>query len=160
MKKIFTLLALSAIVIASCTKHDPINGGVTPSKAAQAGFESQVPPQTNDIWDVEWDFEGTYWEVSYETGTRPHGIEYTMYFDLDGNWLATKTEVLLTAVPQAIMDALTASEYGQYPLDDREADYVEKADGTIFYKFDIEIGGRDAEIEITLDGKISFKWDY
>ncbi len=127
---------------------------VSPSKTAEAGFEQQIPTG-EDVWDVEWDFEGTYWEVSYETGTRPHGTEYTMYFDLDGNWLATKTEVLLNNVPQNIMDAFKASEYGTAYMDDREVDYIETPTEK-FYRFEVEIKGRDSIIDVDLNGNVKF----
>ncbi len=164
MKKIFAIMAAAAALFsfASC---DMIEDGfmdndnspatkVAPSKAAENGFENQVPEGT-DVWDVEWDFEGTYWEVEFKTGTRPFGKEYTMYFDLEGNWLATKTEVLIKDVPQYIVDAFKASEYGTTRLDDEEADYYETPGGK-FYRFEIEIKGRDAEIDVDLDGNVKF----
>ncbi len=126
---------------------------VTPSRAAEKGFEQMFPE--GDVWDVEWDFEGTYWEVSFEVGTRPHGTEYTMYFDLDGNWLGTKTEVFLKDVPQAVIDAFKASEYGAARLDDNEVDYFKTPAGE-FYRFEIEVGGRDAEVDVDLNGKVTF----
>ncbi len=126
---------------------------VQPSKLASSGFNEQIPP--TDVWDVEWDFEGTYWEVSYETGTRPHGTEYSMYFDLEGNWLATKTELLLKDVPQEIKDALAASEYGTARLDDNEIAYVETA-AKKFYRFEVIFNGMDAEVDVTVEGEVIF----
>ncbi len=126
---------------------------VTPSKNAEKGFEQVVP--VDEAWDVEWDFEGTYWEVEYKVGQRPDVTEYTSYFDLDGNWLATKTEVLLRDVPQNIIDAFRASEYGNAYMDDEEVDFFRTPDGG-FYRFEIEINGRDAEIDVDLNGKVTF----
>ncbi len=163
MKSIFAMMAAAAslFALASC---DMIDDGfmddmgnpatkTAPSKAAENGFENQIPNGA-DVWDVEWDFEGTYWEVEFKTGTRPFGKEYTMYFDLDGNWLATKTEVLLKDVPQNIIDAFKASEYGTARMDDNEVDYIETTTRK-FYRFEIEVKGRDAEIDVDLDGGVT-----
>ncbi len=124
-----------------------------PSRAAEQGFNQNAPEA--DVWDVEWDFEGTHWEVSFETGTRPHGTEYTMYFDLDGNWLATSTEIFLKDIPQNIIDAFKASEYGNAFLDDDEVEFF-KTPSAEFYRFEIEVNGRDAMIDIDINGNVTF----
>ncbi len=126
---------------------------VTPSASAERGFEQLAPE--GEPWDIEWDFEGTYWEVEYKVGQWPDVTEYTSYFDLDGNWLATKTEVLLKNVPQNIIDALRASEYGNAYMDDQEADFFRTPENE-FYRFEIEINGRDAEIDVDLNGNVTF----
>ncbi len=129
-----------------------------PSKAAEGGFDRNVPE--GDVWDIDWDFEGTYWEVSYEVGKWPKGTEYTMYFDLEGNWLGTKTEVRLKDVPKSVKDALKASEYGNARIDDKEVNYFQTPEAE-FYRFDLEIGERDLEVDVYLDGKVVLvEYDY
>ncbi len=164
MKKIFAVTAFAAAVftMASCDHLDDTmsvtdpaqTGKVAPTKVAESGFQQQIPSGT-DVWGVEWDFEGTYWEVEYKTGTVPNVTEYTMYLDLDGNWLATKTEVFIRNVPQNIMEAFTASEYGTSVLDDEGIDYFQTPTGE-FYRFEIEIKGRDAEVDVDLNGNVTF----
>ncbi len=162
MKKIFAIMAAAAALftMASCDMLDDdfIQGNkyaadsATPSKAAESGFDQKVPD--GDAWDIDWDFERTYWEVDFKVGKWPNVTEYTMYFDLDGNWLGTRTEVRLKDVPDYIKDAFKASEYGNARLDDNEVDYYQTPSSE-FYRFEIEINGRDVEIDVDLDGKVT-----
>ncbi len=154
MKRIFAILmmAVSLTALGSCDRYEDGR----PDKGTIKGFKDMYP----DAWDVEWEYDGLYWEVSFETGKRPNGTEHTAWYDGSGNWVKTKTEMAYTAVPQKIKDFLSASEYGSYRLEDHFVDFYETRDGN-FYRFDILREGRETEIDVTEDGKVSFAgYDY
>ncbi len=148
MKRIFTLIAItvSLVTMFSCDKFEDGR----PSRTAIREFEKMYP----DAWDVEWEYEGLYWEVSFETGKRPDGTEHSAWFDESGNWVMTKTEMAYSAVPQKVKDFLAASEYGTARLEDHWVDFYETPDGN-FYRFDILVDGREREVDVTEDGKVS-----
>lgn len=147
MKKIMAILAVAAAIaaISSCDKYDDGR----PSKDVRSEFNRMYP----DAWDVEWEFNGLYWEVDFETGSRPNGIEHSAWYDKAANWIQTKTELAYDAVPQKIKDYLAASEYGSYSLEDYFVDYYQSP-ATDFYRFDILMNGRDAEVDVSDDGKV------
>lgn len=149
MKKIFIIaaLTLAATAVISCDTMD--NG--RPQQTIKKEFKQMFP----DAFDVEWEWEGRYWEVSFETGTRPNGTEHEAWFDTDGNWIRTKTEILLTAVPQQIKDYLAADPtYGSATFADNDADHIETPSGSL-YRFDLRSGGSVKEVDVKSDGTVT-----
>lgn len=148
MKKFITILAVTAaaILISSCDKYDDGR----PSKDVRHEFIRMYP----DAWGIEWEYDGFYWEVDFHTGARPNGVEHTAWYDKDANWIRTVTEVPLASVPQKIKDYLSASEYGSSQYEDYYVDLFETPAGR-FYRFDIYIDGREVEVDVTEDGKVT-----
>ncbi len=139
-------IAAAFLAIASCDKYEDGR----PAKNVREEFKFMYP----DAWDVEWEFEGMYWEVSFETGNRPNGTEHTALFDKDGNWIQTKTEVFYINVPQFIKDFLAASEYADARMEDHTVDYYQTPNDKNYYEFDIYYGGGEANLIVTTDGQV------
>ncbi len=148
MKKIFAILAAASLLaFASCDKYEDGR----PSKDVRSEFNRMYP----DAWDVEWEYDGVYWEVNFETGSRPNGIDHEAWFDMSGNWLGTKTELLMAAVPQNIKDFLAASkEYANAQIADMTVDYYETP-AENFYRFEIYLLGIESLVDVTEDGKVT-----
>ncbi len=154
MKRIFAILAVVAgiIMVASCDRYEDGR----PAKDTIREFESMYP----DAWDVEWEYDGLYWEVNFETGKRPNGTDHTAWYDMSGNWLKTKTEVAYSAVPKDIIGYFEASEYGNRQMEDHFIDFYETPAGN-FYRFEIYLDGRETGVDVTEDGKVSLAgYDY
>lgn len=148
MKNFFLIITSVAVALTmfSCDKYEDGK----PSKGVRNEFDRMYP----DAWDIEWEDQGTYWEVSFETGSRPDGTDHKAWYDKGGNWIQTCTDVLLSAVPQEIKDYLMASEFGNGQFEDNDAEYFETQSGN-FYRFDMRQGGREVEVDVTEDGKVS-----
>lgn len=148
MKRILTILAVVAAVFtaSSCEKYDDGR----PPKDVRDAFDNMYP----DAWDIEWDYEVAYWAVHFETGPRPNGIEHEAMYDFSANWLGTKTEIPLSAVPQKIKDYLENSQYGDIQYEDYFVDYCETPTGN-FYRFEVHLNGGRAEIDVSEDGKVA-----
>ena len=86
MKKIyFALLVLfAALTVVSCDKYDD---GI-PSHSIRKDFSAKYP----DARDVEWDREGPYWVVSFETGVWPDVVEYEVWYDSAGEVVEEKRD--------------------------------------------------------------------
>ncbi len=140
------LTIASSLVVMACDMYDD---GV-PSKTLRNEFRANYP----EARDVEWDREGLNWSVSYEIGQYPNVVEYETLYDKNGKWLMTKKELRMSDVPENIKSALAASEYGTHYLDDNEVEYYQTAKGN-FYRFDLEKDGRDVDVDITEDGKVT-----
>lgn len=148
MKRIMMIISAAMLLgaVASCEKYEDGK----PVKDVRAEFARMYP----DAWDIEWEYKGTIWEVSFETGTRPNGTDRQAWYDMDGNWVQTVTDVFIVSVPQNIKDYLKASEFASGQFADDDADYIEKPDGN-FYRFDIRFDGKEIEVDVTEDGKVS-----
>lgn len=155
MKKIMIVaaVAVAALMMVSCDKYEDGR----PSKDVRNEFSRMYP----DAFDVEWEWNGTYWDVSFETGKRPNGTEHEAWYDKDGNWLRTVTEMLVSAVPQQIKDFLAADPtYGQGSIADPEAEYIETPEGN-FYRFDVSLAGNRVEVDVNVNGEVTFaKYDF
>lgn len=150
MKKFrfFALFVIAtSIVLMACDKYDD---GI-PSKSIRNEFKAMYP----DAKDVEWEREGTYWSVSFETGTYPARVDHEALFDASGNWIMTETEILVRDLPQSVKDALAASaEYGKMPYRDNDAEKYDTPSG-VFYRIELSNAGAEVKVDVTADGKVS-----
>ena len=150
MKRIFTILTIAAAVVvaASCEKYEDGK----PSKDVRTEFAKMYP----NAWDVEWERYGDgNWVVSFETGKRPDGTDHKAFYERNGNWVQTITDVLLADVPQDIKNYLQESEYAQAQFEDYDAEYFETQAGDNFYRFDLVMGGRDIEVDVNTNGEVT-----
>lgn len=144
-----TLLIIAAVALfaaSACEKYDDGR----PSKDVRSEFNRMYP----DAWDVEWEYEGTCWEVSFETGKRPNGIDHTALYGTDGTWISTSTDILLSAVPEDIRNYLATSEFGSALIIDNDEEYIETPSGN-FYRFDMSAGGERIEVDVNENGDVS-----
>lgn len=148
MKKIIMAASVAMLMLAAgaCERYEDGR----PSNDVRSQFSEMYP----GAWDVEWENKGGMWEVSFETGSRPDGTEHEAWYDMQGNWVKTVTDVLLSSVPQNVKDALSASEFASGQMDDNDAEYHQSPSGD-FYRFDMRIDGRKVEVDVTSDGMVS-----
>lgn len=149
MKGFFIVSAVltAMLTFVSCDKYEDGR----PDKSIRNDFNKNYP----DAWDVEWEREGKYWVVSFETGKRPDGIDHEVWYTLEGEWVMSKTDVPLSDVPQNIKDYLSADPaYGTAQFEDLDAEYIEKPSGN-FYRFDLRLAGREVEVDVTESGEVT-----
>ena len=140
------MLALAASCFLSCEKYDDGK----PLKNVREKFSEMYP----DARDVEWDAEYGYWVVSFELGTPPAVKECEAWYDVTGKWIRTETDLVESALPQSVKDALAASEYATAIIDAGDIDYVETPDGN-YYELDVNLKGLEIKLKISENGDIS-----
>lgn len=148
MKRLVIIISAAALLMATaaCEKYEDGR----PSKDVRSEFARMYP----DAWDVEWEYQGQMWEVTFETGSRLNGTEHEAWYDMSGSWVRTVTDVFLSSVPQDIRDYLLASEFGSGQFTDNDADYIQTPDGN-YYRFDIRMDGLEIEVDVTESGNVS-----
>lgn len=146
MKRILTILAIAAAALLSCEKYEDGK----PSKDVRAEFNSMYPSAR----DVEWEPDFGNWKVSFETGNAPNVRDHEAWYDVNGNWLRTETDILPSEMPKAVMDALEASEYASPYLQIDDVDFVETPEGD-FYQVDVKLAGVEISLDVTASGIIS-----
>lgn len=96
---------------------------------------------------VEFDQE----KIGFEVDILHNNIYKDVYFDSENQWIYTEWDVKIADVPAIVMNALKASEYKDYKIDD--IDLIEKPAG-IFYLFELEQGEREIDLTISAEGTI------
>ncbi len=97
---------------------------------------------------LEIDKEGSYTEVEILDGR----VKRELLFNASNAWLRTKTEMQPSAVPTAVSQALAASEYADYRIDD--VDHYKTPDAE-FYRYELKSSNGDLKIDITPAGVVS-----
>ena len=138
--------AIVLLATAACEKYEDGR----PSKDIRSEFARMYP----DAWDVEWEYQGQMWEVTFETGSRLNGTEHKAWYDMSGSWVRTVTDVFLSSVPQKIRDYLLSSEFGSGQFTDNDTEYFQTPDGN-FYRFDVRFDGKEINVDVTESGKVS-----
>ena len=115
-----------------------------PAGAVSAYLTANYP----DARILDIDFENGMTEVEILDGRTRRDL----LFDAAGNWLRTKTEVTRAEVPAAVMQALAASQYATYRIDD--IDHYRTPEGE-FYRFELDSASGDIDIDIAPDGTIT-----
>lgn len=124
-------------------------GDYIPSQPA-TGVEEYIRTNYPGARITEIDYEHGMTEVDIIDGRTPREL----LFDGSGAWVYTKTEVRRNDVPETVMQALQASEYTAYWIDD--IDHYKTPDKE-FYRFDLESAQGDVKVDITLDGTVTLK---
>ena len=87
----------------------------------------------------------------FEVDILHNNIYKDVYFNTENQWISTEWDITKDQVPAIVMNALQASEYKNYTIDD--IDLIEKPEGT-FYVFDLEQGNNDVEVTFDSEGNI------
>lgn len=102
------------------------------------------------IMEVDVENDRNDWDYGYtEVDIIHNGISKDVLFDSKGNWYSTSWEVRKNELPETVNNTID-SQYGGYLFDD--AEYIEKADGTIYYR--IEFEESDLTVKIDSNGNV------
>lgn len=143
MKKMMMLLAASAVLFAvACDKDDEVNP-IDQLDAATLEAVMNLYPAGNVV-DV--DTYQDFIEVEVMDGMTSRDV----YFDKQGNWLRTETDVRPTELPSAVTNAIAAGEHAALRIDD--AEWVETPDGN-YYVVELD-ANPDVYLKITAEGVI------
>lgn len=143
MKKMMSLLAATLVVFAvACNDDDDAKKIDQLDPVVVEKIESLYP--ASRVVDV--DYYQNYTEVDIMDGTTPREV----YFDLQGAWIRTETDVRISDLPKVVTDAIASSQYASLRLDD--ADYVQTPEGD-YYLVELD-SNPDVYLSITADGTI------
>ncbi len=143
MKRIVNLMVAAVILFAvACDKDD----NADTIQQLDPAVKEQVMNQYPNSRVVDVDYYPNFTEVDILDGTTPREV----YFDLQGIWIRTETDVHINDLPAAVRDAIAASEYAALPIDD--ADWVNTPAGD-YYLIELD-ANPDVYLSITADGII------
>ncbi|WP_075556452.1 PepSY-like domain-containing protein [Parabacteroides timonensis] len=87
----------------------------------------------------------------FEVDILHNSVYKDIYFNAANEWVSTEWDITEDKVPAIVMNALKASDYKNYRIED--IDQIEKPAGT-FYLFELEQGDNDVEVTISAEGNI------
>ncbi len=115
---------------------------------APAGrIDDYIAENYPDAVVLDYDREGSFTEVDILDA----GYIRELYFDAKGDWLRTITDVLPENLPQAVLEAIAASDYQLWQID--EAEFVVEP-GNEYYLVELELGNQEVNLRITSEGEV------
>ena len=116
---------------------------------AMRNFINEKYPNAK-IMEIDVEDDRNDWDFGYtEVDIIHNGISKDVLFDQTGDWHSTSWEVRQNELPEAVKNTIN-NQYGEYRFD--EAKRIEKADGTIYYRIELEKMNVDLEVNINKDG--------
>ena len=140
-------------LIKSIVDTDDDNSEHLPVQLTEAmkNFINEKYPNAR-IMEVDVEDNRNDWDFGYtEVDIIHNGIPKDVLFNQTGNWDSTSWEVRQDELPEAVNSTLN-NQYREYRFD--EAEYIEKADGTIYYRIELEKGNVDKVVNIGENGTV------
>ena len=139
---LIALSILNCILCTGCEKDD-----VKAPEAVKTSFNAMFPGATR----VEWEKERGLYKAEFRIDLH----EKDAWFEKDGTWVRTKTDIALSEVPAVVMQTAKDNQGASWVIED--IDYYEQATGvTAYYRVEYEKSGSDKErsIRIRPDGTL------
>ena len=140
-------------LIKSIVDTDDDNSEHLPVQLTEAmkNFINEKYPNAR-IMEVDVEDDRNDWDFGFtEVDIIHNGISKDVLFNQTGNWYSTSWEIRQNELPEAVNNTLN-NQYGEYRFD--EAEYIEKADGSIYYRIELEKGDVDKVVNIGENGTV------
>lgn len=148
---IWLLALVSAAAMQACDDHHDDDHHLLPEQLPQAvtEFIAQQYPGARIIGGEREQNPLYALEVDIVDGSVLREVR----FDDADQWVQTKTEILVSEVPSVVLNALRASQYGAWSVDEVDH-YASPAREWYRFELDDPASGREAEIDILSDGTL------
>lgn len=139
MRDVCIALFMGASVVSSCAQEIPQKN--VPSVVVNA-FMTSYPQAT----DIEWEQQGTLYNVEFEIGKVDHEIGY----DASGKMIRHEEEMAPNNLPVAVI-ATIQKNFPGYKPDDA---YRVEENGKLFYKVELDGNIQDRVLHISPEGTV------
>lgn len=137
----FLFFLATGLVMASCNQR----GKYRPETKVTTSFSAKYPKASR----VEWEQEKGYQVAEF----HEKGVECKAWFNNDGKWIMTKSDLKYNALPAAIRSDVEKGEYSGWKKD--EVDKIERAGMSAIYVLELKKEGREAELYYTENGELA-----
>lgn len=138
---IMATLVCGAFVFTACDDDDD---KFTPESVVTKAFDTKYP----DAQRTSWENKAGYAKAEFYIGS----YEAEAWFDPQGNWLLTETDLPYNALPQAIKTSFEASSYASWKKDD--VDMLERPESGTVYVIEVESGETDIDLYYAENGAL------
>jgi hypothetical protein len=140
MKIITHLLILGILLVAGCSRQKSFN----PSSKIIASFESKFGKDIPAKWELSSD------KIIVANFTIS-GHPSKSYFDGNGRWIKTETELISSELPSVIVKTVLGAYKGSTISKSLKIDEIEKE---TIYRLSLKSGANKTEVELTPGGVI------
>lgn len=134
------VLLLSGIVIGSCNHKKQYR----PDKAIIQAVKTKYP----EAKKIEWEQKQGYYVAEFNN----NNTEYEAWFDKNGNWVMTESNIKYNNLPQNIRYEFEKSSYSDWKKED--IDKIERPDMKTVYILEVEKEDQDIDLYYTEDGML------
>lgn len=139
------LLALCGLFLGTACDDDNDDNRYTPASAITKALAEKYPDAQRISWENKHGYEvADFYLGNYDTEA---------WFDNQGNWIFTETEIPLSILPAAIRDNIAAGPYAQWVIKN-EIDKIERPDAPTFYIVEVEKAEQEMDLYYTEDGAL------
>lgn len=139
MKKCLLLL-LVALGAMSCDDDDDNIKNIP--EGVRSSFNERYP----NAKQVEWEQKNGFYVADF----RNDGCDTDAWFDNNGIWYMTETDVPFDALPEVVKSTFKSSQYGSWRVDD--VDKLEKNGLELLYVIEAEQGEQEVALNYSADG--------
>lgn len=141
MKTRFPFIALLLLgFIGSGCEDD--NDNIKVDSLIESAFSDKYP----SVSRVEWERKGAYYVAEFYFEQN----ESEAWFDDEGNWCMTDTDIPYEQLPEAVKDKFSSDVYKSWHIDD--IDKIERADKETTYVLEVEKGHQEYNLYYSEDG--------
>lgn len=140
-KILFLLATLLSVFFLSCSDDDESNWDIVSAEVRKT-FEEKYPQASHVEWENKSDYKVA--EFIYNS------LETYAWFDSNGTWYMSETDIPFNSLPQAIKDAFNASEYSTWKVDD--VDMLERKDTEVVYIIEVESQNKEIDLYYSAEG--------
>lgn len=144
MKMKLNLLFLSLFALFFMVACDNDDDRHTPDASVRTAFDAMFPNASR----VEWEKKLGYSVAEF----KDDGKEKDAWFQTDGTWILTETEIAVKDIPVAITQSIAGSQYVDWRIED--ASYLERKDMESVYVVEVEKGKEEMDLYYSLEGKL------
>lgn len=137
-KMMLAAIACSFCSFVSCNDDD----NFMPEDVIVKSFESKYPGASR----VEWEVKNSYKVADFYF----QSFETEAWFENSGTWVLTETDLRFEHLPEAVKNALAASSYASWRVDD--VDKIERPDAETVYVIEVEQGKQEVDLYYSEDG--------
>ena len=118
------------------------HSGAIPNETILQAFNNKYP----GINRVSWETKSEYKVAEFKNGAN----ETEAWFDLQGNWVMTETDLPFNQLPQPVRTSFSNSEYADWKVED--VDKLERIQMATLYIIEVEKGETEADLHYSEDG--------
>ena len=140
-KLLFLMFFLATgLVMAGCNQR----GKYRPEAKVITSLNAKYPKASR----VEWEQEKGYQVAEF----HEKGVKSKAWFNNDGKWIMTKSDIKYSALPAAIRSNVEKGEYNGWKKE--EADKIERAGMPAVYVLEMKKDGQETELYYTENGEL------
>lgn len=138
---LFALLACGIFACYSCSDDD---NNYQPDDIVLRAFETKYPEASR----IEWENKAGYKVADF----RLDSYETEAWFQSDGSWLLTETDIPYNNLPQAVKSSFETGNYASWRVDD--VDKLDRPDVETVFVIEVESGNQEIDLYYSEDGTL------